>query len=287
MIDTSHANFRPRRRLIGRTPLLRLRGIEPRPGIEIYAKLEWQNPGGSVKDRAALAMILDGERTGALAPGQDPARRDVRQHRHRLRDDRRGARLPRAALRAGERHARAQADAARLRRRARPHRSDGGQRRRHPRSAPPMYERDPQRYFYPDQYSNPANWRAHYDTTALEIIEQTGGRLTHFVAGLGTSGTFVGTGRRLREWQPVGAADLGAAGVGAARPRRPEAHGARPSCRRSTTRVADRDERVSTEDAYGWSAGSRVRRACWSARQPARRWPAACASPRRSIAGRS
>jgi proteasome lid subunit RPN8/RPN11 len=70
------------------------------------------------------------------------------------------------------------------------------------REARRLYEREPHRYFYPDQYSNPANWRAHYDTTGVEIIEQTGGRLTHFVAGLGTSGTFVGTGRRLREWRP-------------------------------------------------------------------------------------
>ena len=62
---------------------------------------------------------------------------------------------------------------------------------------------EPDRYFYPDQYSNDGNWRAHYDTTGPEIIEQTSGRLTHFVAGLGTSGTFVGTGRRLRQFNPA------------------------------------------------------------------------------------
>ena len=66
-----------------------------------------------------------------------------------------------------------------------------------------MYEESPGLYFYPDQYNNPGNWRAHYDTTAPELIEQTGGRLTHFVAGLGTSGTFVGAGRRLREYNPA------------------------------------------------------------------------------------
>src|SRR5205823_3036396 len=66
------------------------------------------------------------------------------------------------------------------------------------REARRLYAKDPNRYFYPDQYSNDANWRAHYDTTAPEIIEQTSGRITHFVAGLGTSGTFIGTGRRLR-----------------------------------------------------------------------------------------
>jgi cysteine synthase B len=71
------------------------------------------------------------------------------------------------------------------------------------REARRLYAADPDRYFYPDQYSNDANWRAHYDTTAPEIIEQTSGRLTHFVAGLGTSGTFVGTGRRLRSFNPA------------------------------------------------------------------------------------
>src|SRR5688500_6680106 len=65
-----------------------------------------------------------------------------------------------------------------------------------------MFADDPELYFYPDQYNNPGNWRSHYDATAPEIIEQTGGRLTHFVAGLGTSGTFVGAGRRLREINP-------------------------------------------------------------------------------------
>jgi cysteine synthase B len=76
--------------------------------------------------------------------------------------------------------------------------SDGAIRR-----ARQIYAEDPARYFYPDQYSNPANWRAHYQTTAVEIWEQTRGRLTHFVAGLGTSGTFVGTTRRLKELNPA------------------------------------------------------------------------------------
>src|SRR5678815_2213330 len=70
------------------------------------------------------------------------------------------------------------------------------------REARRLYAADPDSYFYPDQYNNEANWRAHYDTTAVEIIEQTSGRLTHFVAGLGTSGTFIGTGRRLRKFNP-------------------------------------------------------------------------------------
>src|SRR5438128_5255423 len=70
------------------------------------------------------------------------------------------------------------------------------------REARRLVAADPDRYFYPDQYNNQSNWRAHYDTTAPEIIEQTSGRVTHFVAGLGTSGTFIGTGRRLRKFNP-------------------------------------------------------------------------------------
>ena len=120
---------------IGRTPLVRLRRFETREGVEIYAKLEMKNPGGSVKDRAALAMMLEGERTGALGRRPHPPRRHVRQHRHRLRDARRRARPPRSALRPVERHARAQAPASGLWRRPRAHRSDGRQRRRHPPGA--------------------------------------------------------------------------------------------------------------------------------------------------------
>jgi cysteine synthase B len=187
--------------LIGRTPLVRLRGFEPRPGIEIYTKLESQNPGGSVKDRAALAMILEGERTGAL-------------HRDRiLLDATSGNTGISYALLGAARGYRVQlcvpanvtierkrllhAYGAELILTDPMEGSDGAI-----REARRRYEREPHRYFYADQYSNPANWRAHYETTGVEIIEQTGGRITHFVAGLGTSGTFVGTGRRLREWRP-------------------------------------------------------------------------------------
>jgi proteasome lid subunit RPN8/RPN11 len=118
------------------------------------------------------------------------------------------------------------------------------------REAHRLYDRDPQRYFYPDQYSNEANWRAHYETTAVEIIEQTGGRITHFVAGLGTSGTFVGTGRRLREWRP-------STRLVSVQPESP-LHGLEglkhmasaivPSIYDAT--LADRDERVSTEASH-------------------------------------
>jgi cysteine synthase B len=187
--------------LVGRTPLVRLRRFEPAPGVEIYAKLESRNPGGSVKDRAALAMILEGERTGALRPGRillDATSGNTgiayamlaasRGYRVRL--------CVPANVNADRRRLLA-AYGAELVETDPMEASDGAI-----REARRLYERDPDRYFYPDQYSNPANWRAHYETTGVEIVRQTGGRVTHFVAGLGTSGTFVGTGRRLREWRP-------------------------------------------------------------------------------------
>ncbi len=187
--------------LIGNTPLIRLRRLEPRAGIEIYAKLECQNPGGSVKDRAALAMILEGERSGALGHGRillDATSGNTgiayamlgaaRGHRVRLC-------VP--ANVTPERKRLLQIYGADLVLTDPMEGSDGAI-----RQARAIYARDPERYFYPDQYSNPANWRAHFDTTAVAILDQTEGRLTHFVAALGTSGTFVGTGRRLRQDRP-------------------------------------------------------------------------------------
>jgi cysteine synthase B len=183
---------------IGNTPLVRLQKFEPRAGIEIYAKLESQNPGGSVKDRAALAIILDAERAGRLGPGRillDATSGNTgiayamiatsRGHRVRLC-------VP--ANVTPERKRILQAYGADLVFTDAMDGSDGAilEARR-------IHAAAPDRHFYADQYSNPANWRAHYETTAVEIVEQTGGRLTHFVAGLGTSGTFIGTGRRLRE----------------------------------------------------------------------------------------
>jgi cysteine synthase B len=186
--------------LIGRTPLVRLRRFEPRPGVEIYAKLEMQNPGGSVKDRAALAMMLDGERSGRLAgrilldatsgnTGIAYAMLGAaRGHRVRLC-------VP--ANVTPERKRLLQVYGADLVLTDPMEGSDGAI-----RQARAIYERDPDRYFYPDQYSNDANWQAHYHGTGVEILEQTEGRITHFIAGLGTSGTFVGTGRRLRQELP-------------------------------------------------------------------------------------
>jgi cysteine synthase B len=186
--------------LIGRTPLVRLRGFEPRPGIEIYAKLESRNPGGSVKDRAALAMILDGERTGALRPGRVllDATSGNTGISYAMLGAARGYRVTLCvpANATAERKRLLHVYGANLILTDPMEGSDGAI-----REARRLHDLDPQRYFYPDQYNNPANWRAHYETTAVEIIEQTGGRLTHFVAGLGTSGTFIGTGRRLREWR--------------------------------------------------------------------------------------
>jgi cysteine synthase B len=235
--------------LVGRTPLVRLRRFEPRPGVEVYAKLESRNPGGSVKDRAALAMIREGERSGRLGEGR------------MLLDATSGNTGIAYAMLGAARHFRVRlcvpANVTRERKQLL-HAygaelvltdpmdgSDGAI-----REARRLYEATPEQYFYPDQYSNPANWRAHYDTTGPEIIEQTGGRVTHFVAGLGTSGTFMGTGRRLREWRP----SVRLISIQPASP----LHGLEGLKHMETAIVppiydpglADADERVSTEDAY-------------------------------------
>jgi cysteine synthase B len=187
--------------LIGRTPLVRLRSFERRPSVEIYAKLESKNPGGSVKDRAALAMILDGERTGALTPDRTllDATSGNTGIAYAMIAASRGYRV-RLCLPSNvtqERTRLLQAYGAELVLTDPMEGSDGAilEARR-------IHAAEPERYFYPDQYNNPTNWRAHYDGTGLEIAEQTVGRLTHFVAGLGTSGTFVGAGRRLRQLLP-------------------------------------------------------------------------------------
>jgi len=187
---------------IGNTPLLRMEKIAADlPGIEIYGKAEYFNPGGSVKDRAALNMILDGERTGRLRPDRiilDATSGNTgiayamiaaaRGYRVRLC-------LPQNASEERKRMLRAYGaemiftDPAEG--------SDGAIRRCHQ-----IYEADPDVYFYPDQYSNPANWKAHYEHTGVEIIGQTGGRITHFVTSMGTSGTFMGVSRRLKRDVP-------------------------------------------------------------------------------------
>ncbi len=187
---------------IGRTPLLRvtrLAGVPP--GVEILAKAEWFNPGGSVKDRPVLRMIEEAEREGRLTPGKV------------LLDASSGnAGIAYAMIGAAkgyqvelvvpqnvsvERRRIIQAFGATVIPSDPLEGSDGAI-----RLARQVFAAAPQRYVLLDQYNNPANWRAHYDTTGAEIIAQSDGRLTHFVAGLGTSGTLVGVGRRLREQRP-------------------------------------------------------------------------------------
>jgi cysteine synthase B len=189
--------------MIGRTPLVRLEEFEREtPGVELYAKAEWQNPGGSVKDRAAARMILDGEASGRLTRGKTilDATSGNTGIAYAMVGAARGygVKLCVPENASPERKLILRALGAELVLTNPLESTDGAI-----REARRLYAEDPERYFYPDQYSNDANWQAHYDTTAPEIIEQTSGRLTHFVAGLGTSGTFVGTGRRLRKHSPA------------------------------------------------------------------------------------
>ncbi|MCA1583769.1 MAG: cysteine synthase family protein [Acidobacteria bacterium] len=184
---------------IGRTPLVRLNHIERDvPGVELYAKAEWQNPGGSVKDRPAWWMVRDALRSGALGSGR------------RLLDATSGNTgiayaMIGAALGFGvtlcvpanvtpERKRILRAYGAEIVFTDPMQASDGAI-----VAARALYAKHPERYFYADQYNNDGNWRAHYESTGPEIVEQTRGRLTHFVAGLGTSGTFMGVGRFLRD----------------------------------------------------------------------------------------
>lgn len=187
---------------IGNTPLLRLaRMTDDLPGIEIYGKAEFFNPGGSVKDRAGLNMIVEGERTGALQPGKIIL--DATSGNTGIAYAMIGAYkgypvklcLPRNA--SSERRNMLNAYGAEMVFSDPAEGSDGAI-----RLCREIYAQDPEQYFYPDQYNNQANWKAHYNGTALEIIAQTEGRITHFVASLGTSGTFVGTSRRLRREMP-------------------------------------------------------------------------------------
>jgi cysteine synthase B len=188
--------------LIGRTPLIRLKPFEREtPGVELYAKAEWHNPGGSVKDRAAARMILDGEQTGKLRPGLTitDATSGNTGIAYSMIGAAKGYRvklfLPENA--SPERKLILRAFGAELVLTSPLEGTDGAI-----RAVRQLVAEHPDEYFYPDQYSNDANWRAHFETTGPEIIEQTGGRVTHFLAGLGTSGTFMGTSRALRQFNP-------------------------------------------------------------------------------------
>jgi cysteine synthase B len=188
--------------LIGNTPLLAFNRIfDHILPAQILAKAEWYNPGGSVKDRAALGMILDGERRGLLT--KDKVLLDATSGNtgiaYAMIAAERGYRvklaLPRNASQ--ERKQSLLAYGAELIFTDPGEGTDGAQRK-----VKEIFQADPYRYFYPDQYNNDANWRAHYDSTGREIWSQTGGRITHFVAGMGTSGTFMGVTRRLKEYNP-------------------------------------------------------------------------------------
>jgi cysteine synthase B len=187
---------------IGNTPLVRLEWLTADlPGIQILGKAEWANPGGSVKDRAASAIVADAQRRGLLSDGRGLL--DATSGNTGIAYAMLGAALgfpvtlcmPSNVSPERKRYLAAYgaqviwtnpADG-----------SDGAIRKARELSAA-----EPDRFYYADQYSNDENWKAHYRTTANEIWEQTEGQVTHFVAGLGTSGTFMGTTRRLKELNP-------------------------------------------------------------------------------------
>jgi S-sulfo-L-cysteine synthase (O-acetyl-L-serine-dependent) len=188
---------------IGNTPLLRLKRIGRNfPNIEFLAKAEWFNPGGSVKDRPALSMIQAGLASGALRPGKTLI--DATSGNTGIAYAMVGAAMGypvTLCLPASASHERKRilaAFGAETIITPGDEGTDGAIRR-----VQKVVAAEAEKYFYPDQYSNPANWQAHYRGTANEIWEQTSGRITHFVAGLGTSGTFVGTTRRLKELNPA------------------------------------------------------------------------------------
>ncbi|MFN2492247.1 MAG: PLP-dependent cysteine synthase family protein [Pyrinomonadaceae bacterium] len=188
---------------IGNTPLIRLRRVscDLPPDVIVYGKAEHLNPGGSVKDRPALAMILDGEQRGLLRPGMTilDATSGNTGIAYAMIGAARGYSvaicLPKNAGKQRKQILRSfgveiiETDPLMA--------TDGAQ-----MIARALFEDNREQYFYPDQYNNDANWRAHYDGTAEEIWEQTRGRVTHFITGLGTSGTFVGVSRKLKERKP-------------------------------------------------------------------------------------
>src|SRR5271169_681134 len=196
---------RPGQRLIeriGNTPLLRFDGLTAHlPGVTLLGKAEWHNPGGSVKDRAAASIVAEGRRSGKLAAGKTLL--DATSGNTGIAYAMLGAAegfpvtlcMPQNVSR--ERKQILQGYGANILYTDPADGSDGAI-----RLARELASKHPDQYFYADQYSNDANWRAHYQGTANEIWEQTEGRVTHFVAMLGTSGTFMGTTRRLKELNP-------------------------------------------------------------------------------------
>ncbi len=187
---------------VGNTPLIHLKGLDREIGndaVELYAKAEWFNPGGSVKDRAALQMVLDAEKSGfltraktilestsgntgialAMIGAAKGYRVDIimpsnASHERKRIIESYGARIIYTNPLEG---------------------TDGAQMLAHR-----LYREHPDKYLYTNQYSNDSNWRAHYQSTGVEVYHQTQGRVTHFVAGVGTGGTVMGTGRKLKEY---------------------------------------------------------------------------------------
>jgi cysteine synthase B len=187
---------------IGNTPLIRLDRVVGRlPGITLLAKVEWHNPGGSVKDRAVAAMVHEAIAKGKLVRGKTLL--DATSGNTGIALAMLGAalnlpvQLIMPANVTPERKRILKAYGVRVEWTRADEGSDGAIRR-----AREVADNDPDRFCYLDQYSNEANWRAHYETTGPEIWRQTDGRVTHFVAGLGTSGTFMGTARRLKKANP-------------------------------------------------------------------------------------
>jgi cysteine synthase B len=238
---------------IGNTPLLRVEHIaRDLPNLQLLGKAEWYNPGGSVKDRAAFNIVKEGRRSGTFSAGKT------------LLDSTSGnTGIAYAMIGAAEgfpvtlcmpenvsveRKRILFAYGANIIYTDPADGSDGAI-----TTARELYAREPEKYFYADQYSNPANWQAHYHGTAEEIWQQTEGRLTHFVAMLGTSGTFMGTSRRLKELNPnVRCVSL-----------QPDSafHGIEGAKHMASAivpkiydpKLADEDIEIATEDAYAYA----------------------------------
>ncbi len=200
IIDTVNSNILD---TIGNTPMIRMSSLagEINENVEIYVKLEGYNPGGSVKDRAAFQMIKDAEEAGVLTKDKiliDSTSGNtgiayamiaaVRGYKAKIVIPK-NASIERKKIIAGF--------GAEIVYSSPFEGSDGAI-----RLAREIYNGDPDKYYMPDQYNNPSNWKAHYLTTGPEIIEQTRGRVTHFIAGLGTTGTLMGTGKALKEYNP-------------------------------------------------------------------------------------
>jgi S-sulfo-L-cysteine synthase (O-acetyl-L-serine-dependent) len=186
---------------VGDTPLVELRRVGAPGGAPVHVKLEGRNPGGSVKDRPALAILRDAERRGLVGPGRvllDASSGNTGIAYAMLCAARGyGCEICLPATASAERKQLLVRYGASVVITDPAEGSDGAIREARRRA-----KADPERYFFADQYNNPANVRAHYETTGPEIWSQTGGRITHLVVGLGTSGTFVGAGTRLRELAP-------------------------------------------------------------------------------------